>query len=436
MNSIVTYIYTIGDIDNMQQIELIDLLKKGENESIEFKRKVNNDIGDEICAMANSRGGHILIGIEDDGSIVGCDTKKSKEIVSQHLGSIVPSIVICFEEVEIDEKAILSIDIPRSEHLHSIGGMAYIRTGVVKRPLSIQELFQLGSENLLYDADRSSTGMTDIDEEAVKRFIQSSRVKILDPDTYLKKMNVWAKDGSLSIAGLLMFGKDPQYNLPHTAVRIIYADGSWQRLTGTFPQIVDAAEKEFMTRIPFISRKRGFRREDKWIFPIPALREALVNAMVHRNLAIRSEVFVEIKPASIVIKNPGSFPSGTSPEDPHPIPRNPILYEFMFILRYVEKQGSGIDLIRRECESSGITNFEYHLSQSYTTLTFKRTDSDLSENMKKTVSILSEGERSLNEIAAISGLSRITVSRHMMRLFEIGMVERIGRGPSTRYRLK
>ena len=436
MSSIVTFIYIRDDMDYMQQIELIELLKIGENESIEFKRKINNDIGEEICAMANSRGGHILVGIEDDGSISGCDTRRSKELVSQHLGSIVPPIDICFEEVMIDDKAILSIDIPRSEQLHSIGGMAYIRTGVVKRPLSIQELFQLGSENLLFDVDRSSTGITDIDGSAVKRFFQLSRIKILDPDTYLKKMNVWSKDGSLSVAGMLMFGKDPQYSLPHTVVRITYGDGSWQRLTGTYPDIVDAAEKVFMARIPFISRKRGFHREDEWIFPIPALKEALVNAMVHRNLAIRSEVFVEIKPDSIVIKNPGSFPPGTSPEEPRPIPRNPILYELMFISRYVEKQGSGIDQIRRECESSGMASFEYHLSQLFTTLIFNRVDSDLKENTREIVSILAEGERTMNEIAAISGFSRITVSRHMKRLLEIGMVDRIGSGPSTRYRLK
>ncbi|MBN1539355.1 MAG: putative DNA binding domain-containing protein [Candidatus Thermoplasmatota archaeon] len=420
----------------MQQSLLIDLIKRGENESIEFKRKVTNNIGEDICAMANSRGGHILIGIDDNGTIVGCDPKRSKESVSQHLGSIVPPIDISFSDVTIDEKAILAIKVERSENLCSISGMAYIRTGIVKRPLSIQELFQLGSENLLFDVDRSSSGERTVDEKAIERFISTSRVKIADPRKYMERMNVWAKDGTLSVAGLLMFGMDPQEVLPHTAVRLTFADGSWLRLTGAYPDVVDSAEKEFMSRIPITSRKRGFKREDTRVYPIRALKEALVNAMVHRNLAIRSEVFVNIAPDMIEIKNPGSFPPGTTPEDPHPIPRNPILYELMFLAGYVERQGSGIDMIKSECETSGNVSYEYKLSQAYTTLTFTKKSPDQNKTMQEIISKLSEGDMSMSEIAVRIGVARITVMRNMKRLLESGYVERIGQGPLTRYRLK
>jgi ATP-dependent DNA helicase RecG len=419
----------------MQQNLLLELIKKGEDQTLEFKRKVTGSMGEEICAMANSGGGFILVGVDNDGSITGCDPRSSKESISQHLINIIPPVTISFDEIKLDGRNILVVEVNKSQNLCSIGGMVFIRTGVVKRPLSIQELFQMGAENLLFFADRSSTGVKEIDKDSIDRFFADSRTKILNPEKYLDRMNVWTKDGFLSIAGLLMFGKDPQIVLPHTSVRIIYQDDTWIRLSGTYPMIVDAAEKEFMARIPIVSRKIGFKREDKRIFSVTALKEALVNAMVHRNLAIHSEVFVYLYTDRIQISNPGSFPPGVTPMDPHPIARNPTLYELMFQANYVERQGRGIDMIIDESQKAGV-ECEYDLSQNFTTLNFYRTSSSYNASMQGIIKVLSESDRNAVEIAERAGLSRMTVLRNIKKLIELDKVERIGSGPSTRYHLK
>lgn len=74
----------------MKTEEFLDYLKEGESENLEFKSRVSDDIGEEICALSNLDGGHIFVGVSDNGDIQGCNVKTSKEAISQHLNNITP----------------------------------------------------------------------------------------------------------------------------------------------------------------------------------------------------------------------------------------------------------------------------------------------------------------------------------------------------------
>jgi len=411
-------------------------MKQSENEKVEFKAKVTSDIGEEICALANSQGGHLLIGISDKGEPIGCDPKKTKETISQYLTGIVPPVRMKFDIVKVDQKKILVLEVAQSRYLCSIGGMVYIRTGTSKRPLSIQEVFHLASENLLFEADRCPSGNKEIDRKAFSRFMSMARVKISDPDKYLERTRVWSKKKDLTIAGLLMFGKHPQETMPHTAVRIFFNNDSWKRFTGNLMTMIDDIEEELRTRLSFVSRRYKFKRIDQLEYPMAAIREGVVNALVHRNLAVKSEVFIELTGNELVIKNPGSFPPGTTPEDPHPVPRNPLLYELMFQAGYVERQGRGIDLIRDAFQKNPLTDFQYILSPSFTTLRFYKKTQELPKEMQTILFSLDEGEMSASEIATKIVSSKVTALRKINRLIEMGYVEKLGSGPYTRYRLR
>jgi ATP-dependent DNA helicase RecG len=233
-----------------------------------------------------------------------------------------------------------------------------------------------------------------------------------------------------------MFGKHPQKTMPHSAVRMTFPDGSWKRLTGNLPGLIEDVERELANRLAAISRKKGFRRIDRFEYPLDALREGVVNALVHRNFAIKSEVFIELFAQGVVIKNPGSFPPGTTPEDPHPVPRNPALYELLFLTGFVERQGRGLDLIRESCEKHGLIGHEYELSSNFTTLRFYKKTEDLTMDMQELLRELDEGELTSSDIAKRFRISRVTAVRRMNRLVEKGYAERIGKGPSTRYRTR
>lgn len=419
----------------MKTQTFLDLIKRGENERVEFKSKISKDIGEEICAFSNAEGGYIFIGITDNGDFEGCNIKSTKEKASQYLLNIIPPLGIKYHSITIDKKDILIIEVPSSKHLCAIGGTVFIRTGTSKRPLSIQEILAMGTEYLLFEIDKTPTEEKDADKELVEYFISQARVDIKNPIQYLKKMGVWTKDGKITIAGLLFFHKNPQSYLAHTAVRLIYQDGSWKRFNGPIWKIVEDLEKEIQGISKLTPIQPGFKRIDIHEYPMKAVREAIINALVHRNYAIKSEVFVNLTPGSLTIKNPGSFPPGTTPEEPNPIPRNPIIYELMFQMGFVERQGRGIELIYAECKKHPFVKVKYNLSTNFTEIVFKKEKDLLSTVEKDILSVISNGEKTSSEIASKIGISKVTVLRKIDRLREINFVEKIGNGPATRYQI-
>ncbi len=126
--------------------DLLKLIKTGESEHVEFKLTVGKDIHKAIVAFANAEGGHILIGVNDEGEIVGTDVKKSINYITNSIQSAIPPPRISTKKFKIDKKGVLVIFVPKSDVLCSLGGVAYIRIGAGIRPLSIQEILLLSSE--------------------------------------------------------------------------------------------------------------------------------------------------------------------------------------------------------------------------------------------------------------------------------------------------
>jgi len=413
--------------------EFLEILKKGETERVEFKSRVTSDLGQEICALANAFGGHIFVGVDDEGHIAGCEVSTSKERISQHLTSIVPPIEVVFHTIDIDKQKVLVVEVPSTGGLCSIGGTAFIRVGTSKRPLSIQEIFIMGAENILFEMDKTPSGMTGLDEDLVEEFFERARSKIFNKMDYLKKLEVITPKGEVSITGVLFFHSLPQSLLPHSSIRLIHSDGRWKRYNGPIWKIIDELESDLKGQLLSYPIRVGFRRQDILEYPLSAIREGLVNAMTHRNYAIKSEVFLELGSDFLEIRNPGSFPPGTSPQNPVPIPRNPLIYELMFQAGYVERQGRGIDLIKSECEAHPFVDYEYLITPNQTRLRFLRTSKGLTEDQQRIVKELSHGAMSSSELGDRLNMSRATIVRRLSELMSFNIIKKKGSGPSTRY---
>ena len=425
----------------MEIERFLELIEKGENERIEFKKKVSKDIAEEICAFANALGGYIIIGVSDKKELVGMkkeDIKKAKDMISNFATSIIPPIKINLEEVKINRKYFLLVEIQKSESICSIGGIGYIRVGTSKRPLSIQEILGLGAELLLVHFDETPTEIKvrNIWEEALKKYekgLQSRNIKIKNIFEHLRKIKVIVtKNGRevLSFAGALIFLENPQEYYANTFLRVIEED-RYTRFSGPIWKIIEELEELFFEKQLFFSLFKGFRRVDYPLIPKPVLREALVNALVHRNYALFSETFVEIKKNKIVIKNPGTFPPGVTLSNPCPIPRNPILYELMFNLGFIEKQGRGVKLILDETKKLPYLKAYYEFSPNFTNLTFEFL-LKIDEVDKRILEIL-KTPKSSSDIGKIVNLSKPSVVNRLKKLENLGLIKKIGSGNKTKY---
>ena len=188
-------------------------------------------------------------------------------------------------------------------------------------------------------------------------------------------------------ASILFFGKYPQRFFQNAQLRVVRFKGTSvthpviDRLdcSGALWEMVDAAEEFIRKNIRLLSLRtsKSFQRDDKFEYPLEALREAIINALIHRNYQKHSDVRVFIFDNRVEVINPGTFPEGVSPDAPVHEPVNPILSQFMYDVGFIERYGSGIKMMHRLCREWGNKEPRYELHLLETKVIF---DSPIQES--------------------------------------------------------
>ncbi len=438
----------------MKVEDIIKLLREGESERVEFKTSVSADFGELICSFANTQGGYILVGVNDEGEIVGAKENEIEKI-SSFLLSIIPRPEVRIEKVYIDEKLVIVIKVEKSEKLHTVGGRVYVRIGSKKRPLELEEIAKKLVEclSIKFDELRSNYGAEILSEELFEEYLERRRVargqelRGSVEDLMKKVKAVVEHEGKLfaTNAGILFFTPEPKLYLPQAVVRVVvFKDESMREYYDSkefsLPlwKLVDELENYLFKVLPrFGGRIIGFRRVDLVQYPIEAVREGVINALIHRNYFSSADVRIFIFPTKLRIINPGSFPPGVSPENPIHKPRNPLLSEYMYGIGYIERYGSGIERMKELCEKRGI-KVNYTIQPFQTTLEFVLPKVSTFEIDERDVEILGFVRSGINTSKALAerlGVSKVSVVKRLKELERLGLVRRIGRGRKTRYKL-
>ncbi|CAB50412.1 AlbA family DNA-binding domain-containing protein [Pyrococcus abyssi] len=421
--------------------EFLKLIREGESERIEFKSRVTKDIHKEICALANAYGGYIIIGVGKDGKLIGCNAKEAREKISQSLLSIIPPVRIKTHVIKIDNKEFLVIEVPKSNTLCTVGGVAYIRVGNSIRPLSIHEIIMLSTE----------LGALTWDEVPVEPFNNAKREYIEwffdamekargrkipkeDWNRYLRSIKA-VKGDKLTNAGVLFF-TDVE-TMPHAGGRIIYMRGdepiATKEFHGPIWKVIDEMFNELERNFKWLEVTVGAKRVRIPEYPPRAVREAIINAFAHRNYTISSDVRVFVYADRLIIKNPGGLMPGVDLDDPEHVPRNPVLSQLLYDSGYIEKYGYGIRMMRSECKKHGLVEIEFKAGANTFEVIFrKKTEELLDEEDKIILELLSE-PKSSGEIERVLGLSKPTILKRLERLINLGLVKKLGSGRSTKY---
>jgi ATP-dependent DNA helicase RecG len=369
--------------------ELETIQQSGEGYMVEFKRNVNSDLAKELVAFANAAGGRIFIGIEDDGSIVGSSfTNEINARVQMMARDCDPAISIeleCFNNV-------LIVHVPegKDKPYRCTNGF-YIRSGACSVKLSTQEIIDfIKTEGRVRFDDLQVPSIeyhSDIDQTAIKRFIQLSDIsEVIGTEELLTNLGVLHFEGTkriLNNAGVLLFAKDPVHILPHATISCVLFKGDKKvhiidRKIFEFDLLsnIDQAMAFLERHLNLSYQIKEVRRTEIFEIPIEVLREGVINAVAHRDYFEQgANVVVEIFDNRVEISNPGGLSKGLKPENfgKHSLTRNPLIAGLLHRCKYIEKAGTGIQRMRDGMRDAGLPSPKFEFS-SFFAVTFLRYD--------------------------------------------------------------
>ena len=453
----------------METADLKQCITQGENDTTEFKENFDQEVIETAVAFANTDGGIILIGVSDGREIRGITIGKEtlRDISNRISQATEPRVVLEIESVDMEGKSVLLIRIAECRIKPvSVKGVCYRRVGNSNRVMSPQEIAQMHLNTVGQNWDQllvTSAGIDDIADKKVEWYLtrRETTRNVAKPQdmsltALLRNIDGLSDEETPTHASILFFGKYPQRFFQNTQLRVVRFKGTSvthpviDRLdcSGALWEMVDAAEEFIRKNIRLLSLRtsKSFQRDDKFEYPLEALREAIINALIHRNYQKHSDVRVFIFDNRVEIINPGTFPEGVSPDAPVHEPVNPILSQFMYDVGFIERYGSGIKMMHRLCREWGNKEPRYELHLLETKVIF---DSPIQESTFIEIDDISEqlnerqrnalfhvqksGQIATKEYVEINHVSRRVAYEELRDMTDKGLLSMIGKGRGTKY---
>jgi len=446
-------------------MKIDEILKGTENTTVEFKEKINESIFNTISAFANKDGGIIYIGISDKKEIKGLEYNNSM------LGDLTNKIVNLLgihpkiDCIKINKKDVLQIKVKKSTLPVSYKGKYYTRVGNTTREMQGEELRSFFIKGTNWDGLTGDYDLDEIDPETVKKFIRmavgSGRLRTEDEKEDIKTIFEKLKliiNGKLTNAALMLFGNDPQKYFINALVRVgrfkdettIIGD---RRIEGNlFKQIEEAEEaiKNFIN-VRYEITGEQLTRKNIWDYPLEAIREALLNAVIHRDY-FKYNVQTQIKIFNdwIWFFNIGGLPEGITLEQlktAHPsVARNPLIVHIFYLAGLIEEYGSGIGRIMDSLKEANLpgpefkeefAGFSLYIRKDYYTEE-RLKEMELNERQIKAVMYVKEkGKITNKEYQELNNIKKRQTSEDLAVLENKGILEKIGTtGKGTYYILK
>jgi len=361
-------------------MDLKELIERGESQDLEFKEspRLKDEIGETVSAFSNSDGGTVVVGVSNSGGVSGVDIGANtlEELANYIKRNTDPQIFPSVKIREVDGKNIVMVAVEESQEKPVFfKNHAYMRVGKTNQMISSSELRKLAKESgeKIYWDERvcADASLEDIEEEKVRLFLRKAEYERrleIDRDISVKealeRLSL-IKGDKLTNASILLFGKEPQKFFLQTKLRCARYKGTTpitfidlKIVEGDIIDQVEKAENFVLSHIKKAAKIVGFERQEVWEYPINALREAIVNAICHRDYAYSSDITIGVFDDRVEISNPGTLPEPLTPEDlkkkHKSIPRNPLVANAFFLIRNIEQWGEGTNKIVKWCLEHGL----------------------------------------------------------------------------------
>lgn len=434
-----------------------------ESKVLEFKSTVQRFEGviKTAIAFANGVGGKIIIGVDDQTrEILGINDDLRDKIYDHFPNSLYdstsPNLIPQIYEQRIGEKEVLIIEIPpalkKPCFLRSKGipKGVYIRIGSSTRSANQEYISELMRENRRFSFDEQviQENLKVLSNSLLKDFYKKKTNAALLEDKIIKRSCGNSEVFYPTVAGILLFSETPNKYLPEAHVICTRFSGNSGREIIQTEEISGSIAKQIEVSFNLVSSwiKRnyvleGARMKPHSLIPPEALREAIINAVIHRKYTIHGATKIALYDDHLEIFSPGNFPGHVNINNlgegiTHL--RNPIVGRMAHKMGIIEKLGSGIKLIFDSCRASKIVPPVFSEDGDYVKIKFEfkilknmdKPDEEILMDLFKVKLTLN-----IHEIIDHLGLSKNTIFKVLHRLIDQGLVKRIGQGKNTRYSL-
>lgn len=448
------------------------LLEQGEGEHAEFRAALpsNAKVAECLTAFLNHKGGRLVIGATGGDKIRGVpNAENAAKSLRTELGSLItPQALWTVETVEMDGKTLLVLEVGEgADKPYVAGGAIYLRRGFRTVHATRDEIGDLiehrtdssarWERQLVPGAEFRDLDL-DLVRETAQMAVDANRWsgEPRDSAAFLYSLGL-AEGAGVTNAALALFGMQPTRYLPQMRVRVLVSAGGKTSDRYDSESIFDDCLIKIADQIPTLLEARvggvqsdfsteTWQRTDNIAYPLLALREGVMNALVHRDYDQRGMSLVLITPESIRIANPGSLPGDLKPGDlkrDHPsVPRNPDIAYVCYLRGLIENVGRGTQRILEDCKRARLRQPKWESSRLQTSLTFfaresrELTIADLNHRQAEILTIL----RNLGPLSARRIVEEIkedvtdrTIRTDLRQLVQAELIEQRGRGPSTTY---
>ena len=381
--------------------DIIDVLGRGEGEGIEFKSEYTNRVGRTICSFANTKGGTIYLGISDKGNnpserVVGIDDPYDViSRVQDVANSCEPSILIRINKKLVDSgnvkgKVLVVVEVDPSESIHRYNKDVYQRVGEEDKPLSTAELSALLKGRSRFDEDlcKEFNYPKHFDHEKLRSILKHNDYEG-DAAEAIVSLGVGIKrNGHVAFrnAGVLFFAKDLNAFYPHASIRCFRFRGTDESgeiiaknqfnddLISSMKKALVFLEENLNTEYRFSNN--DIRREELLELPQVALREAIVNAVTHRDYLDKgAETTIKIFDNRVEITNPCISIEGDTSTFKFNTRVNPVIANLMDKAGYAERIGRGLELMKKSVRDIG-QSISIKIVNNFWNLTFTRKKHD------------------------------------------------------------
>jgi ATP-dependent DNA helicase RecG len=447
-----------------------------EGQCIEFKRKYKDgSLLHVIASFANSSGGEIYLGVDDDREVVGINiTQGLKDKIQQASNTIDDPISVGMEAKEIFGKDVLVVEVSKGKNIpYCVSGTVYVRSGGITRPATKQEITDMIASSGYIQFEKQpvrKSSYEEIDEGKLKDFLvrkverRGGVMPSLPLPQILLNMGVAVKEKDEVIpttTGLLFFGKNPQKFIPHSRAIIARFKGvlpvdfiDKAELTGSVLQIIEESEKFIKRNTRKASKIVNFERIDIPEYPYIAIREAIVNAVAHREyMTDRSPIQIHIFDDRIEIINPGIPDIDVTELEGKHIPRNELICKLLNNFGYMEGFGTGIARMKSQMREHGLSDPVLEVKKQFFKVTFLGPKEEIFKLVKpERIDLRKQGlnDRQIKALAYIFDkrmishkeycelfdVNNFTAFKELKELVQKGFVKQHGKGLDSHYEIQ